>query len=92
MATRPSAQNGLGISSAEASAKIEDIRNTYTFINDPDNLFAAWHQLIQQYQPVGKSAHDTRLVAFMQSEQINRIYTMNPNHFNHFSDIITILN
>jgi predicted nucleic acid-binding protein len=43
VATRPIAQNGLGISSDEASAKIENLIDTYTFINDPDNLFSTWH-------------------------------------------------
>lgn len=89
--TRPVEMNGLGISYNEAINKIEDLRNTYNFLNDPDDLFIQWHQLINEYKTIGKAAHDARLVAFMQCQKIDTIYTMNHRHFMRYSGIITIV-
>lgn len=90
--TRPQGENGYGISSEDAVAQIDNFRNIYTFIDDPVNLFTEWQQLIHRYDTIGKQAHDTRLVAFMQAQAIDRIYTMNAVDFNRYADIITVLN
>ncbi len=87
VATRPQNQNGLGISCADALTEIHDLLDVYTFINDPDNLFTIWHALIQQFQTLGKNAHDTRLIAFMQSQGIERLYTLNGYDFDHYTHI-----
>ena len=92
VATRPiTARGGLGISSANALALIDKFQSTYTFINDPVDLFSTWLQLIVRYGTVGIASHDARLVAFMQKEDIQKIFTMNPNDFNRYNNIITIL-
>lgn len=93
VATRPStARGGLGLTSEEAIREIQELQQTYNFIDDPTELFYSWRNLIERYGTEGLPAHDTRLVAFMQAHQINRLYTLNPADFNRYSDIITILN
>ena len=93
MATRPAeSRGGLGLSSDEALEQIEKFQSTYTFIDDPDNLFAAWRQLMVKYGSQGTAGHDARLVAFMQTQSIDQIYTMNSKHFTRYADIITVLN
>lgn len=90
--TRPIiARGGLGISSADALSLIDKFQTAYTFINDPVDLFSTWLQLIVRYGTAGIAAHDTRLVAFMQRQDIESIFTMNANDFNRYNDIITIL-
>lgn len=91
-ATRPATQNGYGMSSTDAMVQINNFKTTYTFIDDPADLFAEWQTLIIKYNTVGKTAHDTRLVALMQAQAIDTIYTMNPGDFNRYTDIITVLN
>jgi predicted nucleic acid-binding protein len=90
--TRTQGQNGYGVSSEEALEQINNFKTAYTFIDDPENLFAEWQQLINKYKTIGKTAHDTRLVALMQAQAIEQIYTMNPADFNRYADIITVLN
>jgi predicted nucleic acid-binding protein len=90
--TRPSTQNGYGISTELAMEKINSFKEAYTFIDDPDNLFAAWQQIIINYKTIGKPAHDARLVALMQAQAIDQLYTMNPGDFKRYADIVTVLN
>ena len=92
VATRPAAQNGYGLSATDAMTQINNFKNTYTFIDDPVNLFTEWQTLIIKYNTIGKTAHDTRLVALMQAQAIDTIYTMNAGDFNRYADIITVLN
>src|ERR1700676_596990 len=75
--TRPQGQNGYGISSEDAMEQINDFKNIYTFIGDPDSLYIEWETLIYKHKTMGKTAHDTRLVALMQAQAIDQIYTMN---------------
>ncbi len=90
--TRPGAQNGYNISCDVATEQMNDFIDTYTFINDPPDLFIAWQAIISSYQTIGKTAHDARIVALMRVQAIERIYTMNPGDFSRYSDIITVLN
>lgn len=91
VAGRPLSQNGFGLSPDDARNEMDDIKNAYTFLNDPADLFEHWHFLIEKYKTTGKPSHDTRLVAFMKGQGIPTIYTLNAGDFNRYSDIITIL-
>lgn len=91
VATKPADKNGLGLSSPQVLQKLKDITDTYTFINDPDNLFFEWHSMMTAFAIAGKSAHNARLVAFMRVHNIEHIYSMNAKHFTRYSNIITII-
>jgi predicted nucleic acid-binding protein len=91
VSTRPENKNGFGMTCAQALAEIKDLHETYTFMNDPFDLFDNWHQLIKQYNTVAKPAHDCRLVAFMQAHKIDRMYTLNHADFKRYNDIIKII-
>jgi len=92
VATRPANKNGLGVSSHDALHEINNLQETFTLISDPAGLFVDWMSLLQKYQTLGKSAHDTRLVAFMMGHGIKHIYTLNPADLNRYNGEITILN
>lgn len=93
VATRPAtARGGLGLSSEEALREIQSFQQTYSFVDDPTELFYSWRDLIERYGTEGLPAYDTRLVAFMQAQRIRQIYTLNSSDFNRYSDIITVLN
>src|SRR5947209_2174317 len=61
--TRPAAQNGLGMSAAEAETKLSDHKQIYSILNDTPAILPEWERLVMQHQVIGKSAHDVRLVA-----------------------------
>ena len=92
VATRPLSQNGFGYSGEDTMKEVQDLLGTYTFLNDPADLFINWQQLIHRYKPLGKTAHDAKLVAFMKGHEIQEIYTLNPGDFNSYADLITVLN
>lgn len=92
VATRPANKNGLGISSHEALTEINNLQETFTLISEPEGLFSDWMSLLQKYQTLGKSAHDTRLVAYMIGHGISHIYTLNPADLNRYNGEITVLN
>lgn len=92
VATRPSNKNGLGIGCENALNEINNLQETFTLIADPVDLFSNWINLVQKYQTLGKLAHDTRLVAFMQGHGITHIYTLNPADLYRYNGVITILN
>jgi predicted nucleic acid-binding protein len=92
VATRPvEARGGLGLSGESALSQIQKFHANYLFINDSENLFNVWLQLLQKYNSLGTSAHDTRLVAFMKSQNIDQLYTMNHRHFNRYEDIVIVV-
>jgi predicted nucleic acid-binding protein len=90
--TRPIANRGLGLSKEKALEEIENLKITYRFIDDPENLFSTWQKIIRDHEVTGKQGHDARLTAFMIAHGIDRIYTMNVQDFNRYASIITILN
>jgi predicted nucleic acid-binding protein len=91
--TRPVlARGGMGLSKKKALDEIKILMNTYRFINDPENLFITWQQIIGNYDVSGKQGHDARLAAFMVAHGIDRIYTMNDKDFIRYGGIITVLN
>lgn len=92
VATRPLKSNGLGLTCVDALQEIDNLQQTYTLIEEPSNLLSDWMGLLHKYQTLGKSAHDTRLVAFMQGHGITRIYTLNPADLNRYNQEISILN
>lgn len=89
--TRPVSSRGLGLSRQKTLQEIQDLKDTYSFMNDPLDLHTSWLAIIQKYDTAGKQGHDARLVAFMQATGIERFFTLNLSDFNRYSDIITLI-
>lgn len=90
-ATRPVDKRGLGLSRSKALWEIQNLQDTYSFMNDPENLFIQWQQILEKYETTGKQGHDARFIAFMIASGINKFYTLNLSDFNRYSDIITLV-
>lgn len=88
--TRPTAQNGLGMSPAEAQAEISGIKSLFTILGDTPAILPQWEQLVIQHQVRGKNAHDARLVAAMLVHGLGRILTFNVGDFQRYPSL-TIL-
>ena len=91
VATRPADKNGLGLSLEIAMKEIENILETYSMPEENKQVFFNWQQLINNYKVIGKNAHDTRIVAFMMSYDIRKLYTINKKDFKRFEPGIELI-
>jgi hypothetical protein len=60
VATRPVAQNGLGLSSQQAMADIDDFLAIFRFLRDERTVFRFWKDVVANSAIIGKQAHDAR--------------------------------
>ncbi len=88
--TRPTAQNGLGMSPAEAQAELARLKTLFSLLDDTPAIFPQWEQLVTQYQIQGKNAHDARLVAAMIVHGLSRILTFNVGDFRRFQALMVL--
>ena len=90
VATRPEAQNGLGMSAAEAEADFATFRRLFTVLDDTPAIPPEWEQLVSRLGVVGKTAHDARLVASMRVHGLNRLLTFNVGDFRRYPGITVL--
>ena len=91
VATRPENSNGLGLSPENAIKEVDNIIGTYIIIDDNNQIFPNWKELVKTFRVSGKTAHDARIVALMQSHGINKLYTLNRSDFKRFETIISLV-
>jgi predicted nucleic acid-binding protein len=90
VATRPTAQNGLGLTPAQVQAELARLKALFTVRNDTPALFSEWEQLVVAYQVNGKNAHDARLVAAMSIHGITQLLTFNERDFQRYHGITVV--
>ncbi|HMO84460.1 MAG TPA: hypothetical protein PKC18_06005, partial [Lacipirellulaceae bacterium] len=93
VATRPAANNGLGLSPSDVAALYaETLAPICATVGETDSTPFELLGLLSQYNVVGKQVHDARLVAVMLSWQINAVLTLNERNFRRFeAEGITIV-
>jgi predicted nucleic acid-binding protein len=87
VATRPIAQNGLGLSTTEAAAELVRLRSMFPLLPDPPAIYPVWETLVTQYRVIGKPAHDARLVAAMHVHGLTTILTFDRTGFSRYAGI-----
>jgi predicted nucleic acid-binding protein len=80
-ATRPTANNGLGMTSAETEAKSSDFEAIFPLLAETPAIFPAWKALVKGLGVIGKQVHDARLVAVCHVHGVTHILTFNTSHF-----------
>jgi hypothetical protein len=65
VATRPIADNGLGITAVQALRELTKLKTLFGVLPDSPDILPEWERLVLQHQVSGKQAHDARLVAAM---------------------------
>ena len=88
--TRPPSANGLGLSIDDAAAELTRIRVLFILMLENETIFQNWQKLVTIYKVSGKTTHDARLVAAMQTHGIKSLLTFNTDDFKRYSDIITV--
>lgn len=87
VATRPTANNGLGMTVETATAAIERWTSTLHLLLDERGIYSHWHALVTTHDVKGKNAHDARLVAAMQRHGLTNLVTFNKADFTRFRSI-----
>ena len=90
VATRPTAQNGLGLTPAQTQVELARLKALFTVRNDTPALFSEWEQLVVAFQVNGKNAHDARLVAAMSIHGITQLLTFNKPDFQRYHGITVV--
>jgi predicted nucleic acid-binding protein len=63
VATRPVADNGLGMTTTEAEADVTNLIQQFHLFRDERAILDRWRKLVVNYDVRGKTAHDARIVA-----------------------------
>lgn len=81
VATRPVANNGLGLTVNEAAGEIKKLKRLFKLMPDLPPIYAEWESLVTEYLVVGKPTHDARLVAAIKAHNLSHILTFNTDDF-----------
>jgi hypothetical protein len=81
MATRPVANNGLGLAAVDAEAKAAIFETTFPLLVETPAIHPAWKTLVESLGVTGKQVHDARLVAICHVHGISHVLMFNVKHF-----------
>lgn len=90
VATRPIANNGLGLTIARATQEITKFKALFAILPDTADILPEWEQLVVKYQVLGKQVYDTRLVAAMRVHNLTHLLTFNIADFKRFTAITAV--
>jgi predicted nucleic acid-binding protein len=85
VASRPIANNGLGLRPEEALRLLErDIEPVCQILVELEAGYHEFKRLVGTYSVIGKQVHDARLVAMMLAWRIENILTLNDRDFRRY--------
>jgi hypothetical protein len=90
VATRPVANNGLGLSVTECEQTLAQIEILFPLLADPPALFAEWRILVISHACHGKVAHDARYVAALRALGLTHLLSFNVADFARFPGITVL--
>lgn len=90
VATRSQKDRGLGMDQSSADAQLSNLITSTQLLYETANVIAELRRLVVAHGVVGKSVHDTRLVATMNTHGITHLLTLNARDFSRFSGIAVL--
>ena len=81
IATRPAAQNGLGLSAADTENLASGFEGAFPLLVDRADIYPAWKALVRALGVIGKQVHDARLVALCHVSAVTHLLTFNVSDF-----------
>jgi predicted nucleic acid-binding protein len=87
VATRPVAQNGLGLAIPQATSELMRLKSMFPLLPDTAAIYLVWESLVIQYRVSGKPAHDARVVAAMKVHGLTAILTFDRTGFSRYAGI-----
>lgn len=79
--TRPLANNGLGLSTAQAEAEAAGFEAKFPLLSETPDIYPAWKALVSALGIIGKQVHDARLVAVCHVHKVTHLLTFNTSDF-----------
>ena len=81
IATRPIAQNGLGLSALDTEALAAGFESAFPLVVETVDSYPAWKGLVAGLGIIGKQVHDARLVPVCHAHAITHLLTFNVADF-----------
>ena len=86
-ATRPASLNGLGVTSADATAEIARFLLAFPILPDNHTVFTMWRTLTDNAATLGKQNHDARMMAAATVHGCTHILTFNDTDFIRYASL-----
>lgn len=90
VASRPVANNGLGLESAECVRELTNVKKSFALLDDRPTLFREWEAIVSGIACHGKVAHDARYVAAMRTHGLSHLLTFNVSDFSRYPGITVL--
>jgi predicted nucleic acid-binding protein len=84
------ARCGFGLTVAEADRRLRIIERLFQVLPDTIAAYPLWRQLVVTHAVRGVQVHDARLVAFMQTNGVAQILTLNGADFARYPGVTPI--
>jgi predicted nucleic acid-binding protein len=84
VATRPVANNGLGLAVERTQRLVERAESFFTLLLDTQLIYREWLRLVGTHAVSGVNAHDARLVAAMKIHGVSHLLTFNTDDFKRY--------
>src|SRR5262245_46254864 len=81
VATRPSANNGLGLSVAQAQRHLRLVERVFSLLPESPAVYAEWLRLVLVFSVMGVQVHDAHIVAAMKVHGLTHVLTLNTADF-----------
>lgn len=89
VSTRPAtARGGFGLSVEQAEQRLRFVERIFEILPDSPEIYAVWRRLVVEHQVKGVQVHDARLVAWMETQAIEHLITLNGADFARFDRIV----
>lgn len=90
VATRPIANNGLGLTIAQAAQELTILKQGFLVLPDTVDILPLWEKLVVKHEVFGRQVYDARLAAAMSVHHLTRLLTFNTSDFKRFTDITAV--
>ncbi len=90
VATRPAANNGLGLPPDLVRAELANMEGLLTLVPDSPAIYREWKDLVLKYGVTGVRVHDARLAAVALANNISSILTFNTADFIRYSHLAVV--
>jgi predicted nucleic acid-binding protein len=90
VSTRPVAQNGYGLATAETDEVARQIEKAFTLLPEVETIYREWRRLVVAYSISGAKVHDARIVAAMIVYGVRHILTLDGRDFERYTEIVTV--
>jgi predicted nucleic acid-binding protein len=80
-ATRPTAQNGLGLSTVHTEALAAGFERAFPLLVETPDIYPEWKAIVTGLAIIGKQVHDARLVSVCHVHAVAHLLTFNVSDF-----------